>query len=254
VVGLVIAFGAIRGLIALAPMDALRTNAIHIDGTVLLYTLAIALGTGLLFGLAPAIQASRADLQHALKDGARTSALSKRKGARHISSALVVGQLALTLVLLVGACLLLRSFARLRSARVRSDAPGHDDVSLRCEVRTGRPGGLFLSGAPEDRSPPGPSRGRHDEHPFGGNWSTGSFRGRLPAAERATGTMGRSTTVTGVLGLKLPLLKGRTISEATAPKPARGRRGWEAARASARRRTIGKRITFDDPRSPAWNG
>jgi putative ABC transport system permease protein len=121
-VGLVIAFGAIRGLIALAPMDAIRTDAIHIDGTVLLYTLAIALGTGLLFGLAPAIQASRADLQHALKDGARTA------GERHgqwVRRGLVVAEMALALMLLIGAGLLLKSFARLQGV-----SPGFDPTHL----------------------------------------------------------------------------------------------------------------------------
>jgi len=121
-VGLVIALGAIRGLIALAPMDALRTDAIHIDGTVLLYTLAIALGTGLLFGLAPAIQASRADLQHALKDGARTA------GEHHgqwVRRGLVVAEMAIALMLLIGAGLLLRSFARLQGV-----SPGFDPTHL----------------------------------------------------------------------------------------------------------------------------
>ena len=59
-------------------MDVLRVEAIRIDGIVLLFTLAIAVVTGLLFGIAPAIHASRTDLQDALKDGARTAGESRR--------------------------------------------------------------------------------------------------------------------------------------------------------------------------------
>ena len=56
----------------MGPLDQLRVESIGIDGTVLLYTFAIAVATGLIFGFAPALQGSRADLQYSLKDGTRT--------------------------------------------------------------------------------------------------------------------------------------------------------------------------------------
>jgi putative ABC transport system permease protein len=85
-----------------------------IDGPVLLFTLAVALGTGILFGLAPALRASRPNLHEDLKDGARgTSGGASRSRLR---SGLVVGELALSVVLLVGAMLMMRSFMALQNA------------------------------------------------------------------------------------------------------------------------------------------
>jgi putative ABC transport system permease protein len=85
-----------------------------VDQRVLLFTLAIAVGTGIVFGLAPAIRASRPNLQENLKDGARgTSGGGSRSRLR---SGLVVGELALSVVLLVGAMLMMRSFVALQGA------------------------------------------------------------------------------------------------------------------------------------------
>ena len=69
-------------LVATVPVDLLRVEAIQIDGTVLLFTLAVAVVTGLLFGIAPAIHASRTDLHDALKDGARTAGESRGQWLR----------------------------------------------------------------------------------------------------------------------------------------------------------------------------
>ena len=167
-VGLLIAYGAIRALIALAPMDQLRTDLIHIDGAVLLYTLGIALATGLLFGFAPALTASRADLQHALKDGARTA--GEREG-RWIRRTLVVAEMAVALTLLVGAGLLLKSFARLQGVSPGFDpiASGHDDrVAAGGEVQGQAGQDCLLPGrAAPNRGPAGCRLGRrHHQHPF----------------------------------------------------------------------------------------
>jgi putative ABC transport system permease protein len=85
----------------------------RIDGPVLLYTVAIAVLTGVIFGLAPAMQAVRGNLQGALKDGGRGSGTG---GGRHrLRTVLAVGEIALSLVLLVGAALFVKSFLNLRT-------------------------------------------------------------------------------------------------------------------------------------------
>ena len=89
-----------------------------IDARALAYSIAVAALTGVIFGLAPAIQASRADLQEAMKDGGRGSAGSTRVWLRN---GLVVAEVALSLVLLVGASLFVRSFVNLRQATIGFD-------------------------------------------------------------------------------------------------------------------------------------
>ena len=84
----------------------------ELDAPVLLSTLLAAAGTGLLFGLAPAASIARADLQQALKEGGRAAGVSR--GRRRLRGALVVVEVALVLVLLVGAALFTRAFLKLR--------------------------------------------------------------------------------------------------------------------------------------------
>lgn len=88
-----------------------NVRAFAVDGQTLLFTLALALLTGLAFGLVPAWQAARAVQQDALQDGSR-GATGGRRGLR-IRSVLVVTEIALALITLIGAGLLLRSFARM---------------------------------------------------------------------------------------------------------------------------------------------
>jgi putative ABC transport system permease protein len=88
-----------------------------LDGRTLLYSIAVAVATGLVFGLAPALQASRVDLQEAMKEGGRGTT-----GTRAwLRNALVVAEVALSLLLLVGASLFVRSFLNLRQAAVGFD-------------------------------------------------------------------------------------------------------------------------------------
>jgi putative ABC transport system permease protein len=105
--GLLLALWGTEALVAAAPAGLPRADEIGISGRALLFTCVLSLATGVLFGLMPALQASRADLHETLKEGSRGTTANRARGL------LVAAQLALSLVLLVGAGLMLRSFAEL---------------------------------------------------------------------------------------------------------------------------------------------
>ena len=109
--GIALAWGGLAALLQAAPADLPRRDAIVMDWRVLLFSVGLSLLTGLLFGLAPALQLARTDPGQTMKEGARgTSALG-----RSLRRGLVVVEIALAVVLLVGAGLMLRSFDRMRS-------------------------------------------------------------------------------------------------------------------------------------------
>jgi putative ABC transport system permease protein len=107
--GALFARWGIDALIALSPESLPRVSEVALNLRVLLFTGAIAIGTGIAFGLAPAIAESRPDLHDALKDGMFGTSPRGR-----LRKALVIGEVAICLVLLVGSGLMLRSFMRLR--------------------------------------------------------------------------------------------------------------------------------------------
>lgn len=111
--GLLVAIWGIDLLVALGPADLPRVKEVTIDLRVLGFTLAVSLLTGILFGLLPALQASRPDLNERLKAGGRsaTSGINRQR----LRGFLVIAEIALSLVLLVGAGLLIRSFLRLQA-------------------------------------------------------------------------------------------------------------------------------------------
>ncbi|QYM80668.1 ABC transporter permease [Horticoccus luteus] len=111
--GLLIAQWGMSALLAFAPDSLPRVHEIALDGRALGFTCALALLTGLGFGLVPALQASRVNLTETLKDAGRGS--SEGRHRQRLRSSLVVAEVAIALVLLVGAGLLIRSFARLQN-------------------------------------------------------------------------------------------------------------------------------------------
>ncbi len=112
VVGLALAFGAVRLLVALAPGNLPRLDDIALDIPVLVFTLALSLVAGLLFGAIPVLKYAGAQLGTTLRAGGRTASASKeRLRARNL---LVVAQVALALVLLVSSGLMIRTFQALR--------------------------------------------------------------------------------------------------------------------------------------------
>ena len=119
-IGLTVSYWGLQLLLSMSPANLPELMSIEIDARVMLFTLAIALGTGLLFGVVPALQISRQNLRDTLHEsGTRTTAGA---GGRRIRGALVVAEVALSLVLLVGAALLLRSFSELRDVEPGFDA------------------------------------------------------------------------------------------------------------------------------------
>jgi putative ABC transport system permease protein len=121
--GLFLGWAGVRVLLAANPRGIPRALEIGLDANVLLFTLAVAVITGLLFGLAPALHLSRRHVTQSLRDGSgRTTA----SGARlHVRRLLVMSEIALAVILVVGSGLMLRSFAELQ----RVD-PGFEPVGL----------------------------------------------------------------------------------------------------------------------------
>ena len=129
--GLLLSVGLVRGVHAVAANTLPRASAIQVDGTAVAFTMAVALFTGIIFGLAPALQAAREDVVVSLRSVGRST------GAKHtlrLRDMLVVGQVALSLVLLIGAGLLLRSLYLTQQVE-----PGFDPrnvVSARISLQT----------------------------------------------------------------------------------------------------------------------
>jgi putative ABC transport system permease protein len=112
VLGVLLAFWGIQVLIGLGPDNIPRLSEVTLDLRVLGFTFAISLLTGVLFGLIPALQASRPDLNGALKEGSRGSTGGRSRTFRNV---FVIAEVSLALVLLIGAGLMIRSFMRLQS-------------------------------------------------------------------------------------------------------------------------------------------
>ncbi|HEV8204864.1 MAG TPA: ABC transporter permease [Pyrinomonadaceae bacterium] len=112
-VGLLIAYWGVAGITKLLPNDFPRLNEIHMNVRVLGFTFVASVLTGILFGLVPALQISRPDVQEAIRETGRGVSGNRRQS--RFRQALIVVEVALSVVLLVGAGLLFRSFLRLQS-------------------------------------------------------------------------------------------------------------------------------------------
>jgi putative ABC transport system permease protein len=141
-VGILLATTGTAALVALSPDSLPRVREIGFDWRVLAFTSAITLTTGIVFGLMPAIWGPRVDLTDALKEGTRGTT----SGSGRLRKLLVVAEVALSVVLLVGAGLMLRSFSQLRNVN-----PGfRTDHALTLRVSLPVPNGQ-ISAADEDR-------------------------------------------------------------------------------------------------------
>ncbi len=117
--GLLVAYWGVSALVAALPENQLNAlpflKSLHIDTSILAFSFGLSLLTGIIFGLAPALQSSRLDLNEILKEGGRNTG----RGAGHrLRSALVMSEIALAVVLLVGAGLMMKSLLRLLQANI----------------------------------------------------------------------------------------------------------------------------------------
>jgi predicted permease len=128
IAGLALAYAGIVLLRDVGTTTIPRLDDVRLDAPVLVFTIVTALGCSVLFGLVPALQASRADVGEVLKEGGRGG--DGGRGGRRVRSTLVVAEIAVSLMLLVGAGLLLRSFARLQAVDVGFDPRGTVVVPL----------------------------------------------------------------------------------------------------------------------------
>ncbi len=117
--GMLLCIFSVKWIYILGATSIPRLQDVGIDGRVLLFTLAVSLFSGLLFGLAPALRISRLDLNSTLKDSSRGAAGAGAIWGRgnNVRGLLVISELALSVILLIGAGLLIRSFARLQNVQ-----------------------------------------------------------------------------------------------------------------------------------------
>ena len=224
--GLALGLAGVRGLIALSSrqMPGMADAALH--PAVLLFTIALALATGLIFGVVPAIGVMRANTSSILKDDSTRG--SAGRGTRLVRSTLVVLEVALALMLLVGAGLLIKSFARITS--VNPGFATENVLTTQLSLAATR-----YADAPSRRTfwqrlaekcaamPGVTSVGLTSNVPFNGNVSSGSYSivGYTPGAGEAA-PHGRQEVVGGdyFKAMQIPLLDGRLFNDGdTADSP-----------------------------------
>jgi putative ABC transport system permease protein len=257
--GLGLAAWGVNLLSKLEQLKVPRMQEMGLDTRVLLFTLGVSVLTGVIFGLVPALQTTRADLHETLKEGGRQGASLSRGWLR---SAFVVVETALALMLLVGAGLLLRSFWHLQQV-----SPGFDPQNLLTmnlslpdyRYREPQQRAAFYQQALEQiRALPGVvSAGATSILPLSGSNSSGSFRieGRqvaqnesLPHGDRWAVTAGYFET------MKIPLLRGRFFDQRdVAGTPAVAVPGVAIIDEDLAKKywpnedPVGKRISFEGP-------
>ncbi len=223
--GLLLAAWAVRALLSIDAVGLPRGADVGIDARCLLFAVALGVITPLLFGLLPSLQASRADLRDALAEGGRSGC-----GAGAIARArlLVAAEVAVALVLLVGAGLLIRSFVNVMSVDPGFDTGGAITASMSVPAtqvsRRAAHRRCFYSGLIERlRQLPGvAAAGAVTQAPLSGADHNGAFdrsKGRRAPPTRKTvrtpAIASRRRAISRRCGI--PLLQGRTLNEAIAP-------------------------------------
>jgi predicted permease len=229
VLGLVLARWSVAALIAVAPAGLPRLGEVGIDARVLLFALAVSVVSSLIFGVAPALHASRVDLNQSLRQGGRGGALGG--GGSRLRGVLVVAEVALAVALVVGASLLVRSFVALGQVSLGFSADHllvmETSVPTRIDLQNisgaQRATAFYATVLPRLAAVPGvtsvagirglPSaRSRFGHESNGGYWLEGgqnpSVVGvRLPQAAFTVVTPGYFKT------MQIPLRRGRDFSE-----------------------------------------
>ena len=215
VAGLLLGSWGMDALLALRPEDLPRVENVHLDGTVLFFTIALALITGIAFGILPAWQATRVEISGVLSSAGRSVTAARSR----FRSILVIAELGLALVLLIGAGLLGKAFWRLTSV-----APGfnlENVLTMRVELPEARykavkPQTQFREQVLDNMNTlPGVQAAIVSEMPLGGNSLNHNFiiEGRPPIVKGEEPEL-YSRAVMGdyfkVLGI--PLLQGRALT------------------------------------------
>jgi putative ABC transport system permease protein len=260
--GVLLALWGVESLKAIGAQTVPRLREVNVDLNVLGVTLAIAVGTGIIFGLVPALASARPELTEALKEGGRSSTQGARRN--RLRNGLVIAEVALALVLLSGAGLLIKSFARLQNVN-----PGFnprkaltfeislpklqypDDASIVRFNQEAQRRIATLSGVP--------SAGFSTILPLAGTNSDWSFaiEGRPSGDKSPTpDEEKRQVSPDYFRALETPLIKGRFFTDADnadAPRviivnQAFAKKFWPNDD------VLGKRITFDDDpkKNPKW--
>jgi predicted permease len=221
-VGLLIARLSLYVVRTVNPGNIPRLDVIEIDGAVLAFTFGMSIATGIVFGLAPAWRAARVDLNTALKAGGRSAQGDGgfNTSRRRLRSLLVVSEVALSLMLLIGAGLLVRSFVRLQSV-----SPGFNADSV-ISMRLGASGRQFQNrdAAGEyfrqvgDRisSVPGVKvRGAVTALPFTSSvgWGSINVEGFTPQPGQELQVDQRAATPDYFRTMEIPLVKGRFFTD-----------------------------------------
>ena len=257
--GLLLAYWQTDMLVGLTPSEVPRLGEISLNGQVFGWTLAVSLATGLLFGLAPALGASKPELSESLKEGGR-SVTDRRSRLRNV---LVISEIALAFMLLIGAGLLIKSFLRLQHV-----SPGFDpknvltmNVSLpRQKYKENQQiNSFFEQLLTKVSSIPGVEAvGGIDPLPFGGSDGTTGFvvEGAAPQPVGERPEVGERTATSSYFrAMGIPVIRGRTFNNGDredAPRvvminEALAKRFWPNDDA------IGKRLGFKSSDPQVWH-
>jgi putative ABC transport system permease protein len=253
-VGLALAFGGVRALVLLLPADFPRAQDIHVSGAVLAFTFLVSILTGILFGLAPAMQASRTDPKEGLQKAGRTSTAGRHQG--RLRSALVIAEVSLASVLLIGAGLMLRTFLNLvhLDPGFREDHVLTASLSLpHAQYKTGDQTAQFYDrlGSSLNQLPGVVSAGAGSDLPWTGyDENAGGFNieGKKPPPNQEFHARYHMATPGYFSAMGIPLLQGRFFTEKDkkgAPwvliiNHAMAERYWP------HQDVLGRRISFDD--------
>jgi putative ABC transport system permease protein len=215
--GVCVAVWARDALIALSPSDVARFHRIEFDWPVWAFALVIAGLTTLVFGLWPAWQTSHADVQLALKSGSQGA--GDAPAAKRTRDWLVIAEIALTLTLLTGAALVLKSFSRMQALRLGYEPRGlltmRMDLPFRVYSTREKTTAFTTTLLEQVRALPGvESAGIGSNSPLMGGWQTGFAREGAPPSLNNDMPSANLEVVTGdyFVTFKAPLLRGRLFN------------------------------------------
>jgi putative ABC transport system permease protein len=219
VAGLLLAAWLVRALLSMNAVTLPRVEDIGIDGRVLLFAMLLGIVTPLLFGLLPSLHASRSDLRDALAEGGRSAAAPVRSRVRAL---LVAGEVAVALVLLVGAALLIRSFANVMAIDPGFDHGGALTASMsvpRTKYPDGPRSAMFYSTLLERlrRVPGVAAAGAVTQAPLTGRDHGGGLRIEGDARDQRLSAGYRVATPGYLEAAGLRLVQGRTLDDSDRP-------------------------------------